>query len=315
MGMVLKPMMNRREFVGTTAAAVSTLLLGAQETSPWGEPVIDIHHHTRRTPESDFEHLNGVGIPRANLLTNARAVGRAKAMIEEHPNRFTYFVSADIAQPEGLDLLTKLVKDGAGGLGEIKLHLPLDGPEMRRLYAVAAELNVPVLIHFQEVEHAPGEGNFAWNFPKLGGILKEFSGTTFIGHADNFWANISADVPTDSAYPQGRVKPGGLSDRWLGEYPNLYGDLAAGSGNNSLNRDIEFAASFVERHQDKLMFGSDCPCADGHGKGQNQTFYPARLHGECLARNTLATLKKITSPDIFRKITWQNATRVLKFNT
>jgi predicted TIM-barrel fold metal-dependent hydrolase len=308
-------MMNRREFVGTTVAAASTLVLRAQETSPWGEPVIDIHHHTRRTAESDLEHLNGAGISRANLLTGARAVDRARALMQQHPNRFIHFVSADIAQPEGLDLLTKLVKDGARGMGEIKLHLPLDGPEMRRLYAVAAELNVPVLIHFQEVEHSPGEGNFAWGFPKLGGILKEFSKTTFIGHADNFWANISTDVPGDQAYPQGRVKPGGFTDRWLGEYPNLYGDLAAGSGNNSLNRDIEFATGFVERHQNKLMFGSDCPCADGHGKGQNQTFYPARLHGKCLAQDTLATLKKIASPDVFRKITWQNATKLLKFST
>jgi len=308
-------MMNRREFVGTTAGVASALLLRAQEASPWGEPVIDIHHHTRRAPESDMEHLNGVGIPRANLLTGARAVDRAKVLMEQHPHRFIHFVSADIAQPEGLELLSKLVKDGARGMGEIKLHLPLDGPEMRRLYAVAAELNVPVLIHFQEVEHFPGEGNFAWNFPKLGGILKEFSKTTFIGHADNFWANISADVPGDASYPQGPVKRGGFTDRWLAEYPNLYGDVAAGSGNNSLNRDIEFAAGFVERHQDKLMFGSDCPCADGHGKGQNQKFYPVRLHGECLARNTLTTLKKIASSDVFRKITWQNAARVLKFNS
>jgi predicted TIM-barrel fold metal-dependent hydrolase len=307
-------MMNRREFLGTAIAAASTVALQAQEAPPWGEPVIDIHHHTRRTPENDLEHLSAVGIPRANLLTGARAVDRAKALIQQHPKRFIHFVSADIAQPEGLDLLTKLVKDGAHGMGEIKLHLPLDGPEMRRLYATAAELNVPVLIHFQEVEHFAGEGNFAWGFPKLGGILKEFPKTTFIGHADNFWANISADVPGDAAYPQGRVKPGGLTDRWLGEYPNLYGDLAAGSGNNSLNRDLDFTAGFLDRHQDKLMFGSDCPCQDGQGKGQNATFYPARLIGKCLARDTLTTLKKIASPDVFRKITWQNAGKLLKFN-
>jgi predicted TIM-barrel fold metal-dependent hydrolase len=28
-------------------------------------------------------------------------------------------------------------------------------------------------------------------------------------------------------------------------------------------RDPEFAKDFVTRHQDKLMFGSDCPCTAG----------------------------------------------------
>ncbi len=31
-------------------------------------------------------------------------------------------------------------------------------------------------------------------------------------------------------YPKGPVTPGGLTDRYLSDYPNLYGDLSAGSG-------------------------------------------------------------------------------------
>ena len=30
-------------------------------------------------------------------------------------------------------------------------------------------------------------------------------------------------------------------------------------------RDMAFARDFVRRHQDKLLFGSDCPCKTGVG--------------------------------------------------
>lgn len=306
-------MMNRRQFLGTATAAAVATALPAQQESPWGAPVIDIHHHPRRTPEENFRHLDAVGIGRANLLAGRR-VETAKELMKLRPQRFIHFGGADVAEPGAMERLREMAADGARGFGEIKLHLALDSKPMRNLYALAAELNVPVLVHFQEVEHFDGEGNYAWDFPKLGGILREFSKTTFIGHADNFWANISADVPGDEAYPQAKVKPGGLTDRWLSEYPNLYGDLAAGSGNNSLNRDLDFAAGFVERHQDKLMFGSDCFCKDGHGEGQNAKFYPKRVWGKCMARDTLTTLKNIASPDVFAKIVGRNAETLLGFD-
>ena len=41
----------------------------------------------------------------------------------------------------------------------------------------------------------------------------------------------------------------------------------ANSCNNALNRDPEFMRGFLARHQDKLLFGSDCACLDGKGKG------------------------------------------------
>lgn len=99
-------------------------------------------------------------------------------------------------------------------------------------------------------------------------MIKAYPKTSFIGHANAFWANISADVPDGVAYPAGKIVPGGLTVRMLSEFPNLRADLSANSGRNALDRDPDFAAAFFARHQDKLMFGSDCPCRDGHGAGQ-----------------------------------------------
>ena len=61
----------------------------------------------------------------------------------------------------------------------------------------------------------------------------------------------------------------------------LYGDLSANSGNNALSRDPEFTPAFLKRHQDKLIFGSDCSCTDGKGGGVSQNNNPeaSRLAG------------------------------------
>ncbi len=60
---------------------------------------------------------------------------------------------------------------------------------------------------------------------------------------------------------------------------------------------------------DKLLFGSDCSCSDGHGGSVSQSNNPAaaRLAGKCVARETLNLLKRSTSAEIFQKIAWGNA--------
>ncbi|MCH5373362.1 MAG: amidohydrolase, partial [Planctomycetes bacterium] len=45
--------------------------------------------------------------------------------------------------------------------------------------------------------------------------------------------------------------------RLMEKYPNIYGDMSAGSGNNAIARDAEFGREFLIRRQDRLMFGTD----------------------------------------------------------
>ena len=46
----------------------------------------------------------------------------------------------------------------------------------------------------------------------------------------------------------------------LRRYPNLLGDLSAGSGYNALARDPDYAVRFLNEFQDRLLFGTDiCP--------------------------------------------------------
>ena len=308
--------MNRREFLETVAAAAVLPGFARQEPAgEWGAPVFDLHFHLRPQPAGNLAHLDGAGISKANLLTRGTALDQVKAIQQAAPGRFTWFASYDVSRPDAEQVLTQAVKNGAGGFGEMKFHVAAYGPELRRAYALAADLRVPILIHFQEVDHTPNEGTWSTGFAKtFESILKAYPRTTFIGHADAFWANVSADYHNEAAYPSGPIKRGGITDKLLGDYANLYGDLSANSGNNALSRDPEFTHGFLDRHQNKLMFGSDCSCSDGHGGGVSQENNPAasRLAGKCVARETLTVLKKSASPAVFRKIVWEHAHKMPK---
>ena len=249
----------------------------------------------------------------AMALARANSADQMRALEAKYPGRFLgWFASTDITRPDAADVLTNAVKSGALGLGEIKFHVEAAGPDLRRMYQLAADLNIPILVHFQEVPHTPTEGVFSTGFKNFEAMLKAYPKTRFIGHADAFWANVSADYSNQDAYPTGPIKRGGVTDKLLADYPNLYGCLSANSGNNALSREPEFTVDFLKRHQDKLIFGSDCACTDGHGGGISQGGNPpaARMAGKCVARETLALLQKSATPAAFRKMTWENAHRV-----
>ncbi len=307
---------SRRGFLGTLAAAAAVAPhLQAQTSAPdWGGPVMDTHLHLRPGLDACMTHMKGCGVSHAVLLAGATSTDAVHAMQAKYPGVFWWSASSNVAAPEMEARLTQAIKDGATGLGEMKFHVDADGPEFKHAYALAADLKVPILIHFQEVDHFEGEGRWASGFKRFEAVLKGFPRTTFIGHADAFWANVDARYADDVAYPTGPITRGGLTDKLLGDYANLFGDLSANSCNNALSRDASFTADFLKRHQDKLMFGSDCSCTDGNGGGVSQANNPAaaRLSGKCVARETLGVLQRSTTPAIFKKLTWDNAHRVFK---
>jgi predicted TIM-barrel fold metal-dependent hydrolase len=183
----------------------------------------------------------------------------------------------------------------------MKYHVAVDSPEMHRVYKLAEERQVPVLIHFEHETYNTGIDRFHK-------VLKAYPKVNFIGHAQTWWGNVSAELDPLVMYPKGPVKPGGLTDRLLSEYPNMYGDLSAGSGLNALTRDPEFARGFVTRHARKLVWGSDCDCHDGKGGGIRS--------GTCLAAGSLAALRQYL-PDraALRRILWDNGAALLRLKT
>ena len=288
--------MNRRTFI---AAGAGTFVSVAAGQSQWGGPVLDIHLHPRSGNATEAQHLEGTGCTRAVLLPSRNSEEHCREVMRREPGRYLRFTNSDLAAADAIEHLGAGVKGGAVGIGELKYPGSLDAPEVLRVYDLAGALGVPVLIHFQENASFTG-------FERLPAIVKRYPNTRFIGHANSWWAYLSSAADNKSGYPEGRIQPGGLTDRLLSDYPNVYGDLSANSGRNALARDPEFAAAFLERHKTKLMFGSDCGCLDGHGTGQQQG---GALKGKCTAQETLALLKKLAAPALFRTVVYENGAR------
>jgi predicted TIM-barrel fold metal-dependent hydrolase len=150
-------------------------------------------------------------------------------------------------------------------------------------------------MHFQHREYNMGIERFH-------NVLEKHPRVTFLGHAQTWWGNIDRNHDQTVMYPKTRVTPGGITDRLLSDYPNMFGDLSAGSGQNALLRDEEHAREFLARHRDKLMFGSDC--SDSVGQGE-----------KCIGATTLAAIRRLApNQEIVRKLLYQNAPRVLKIS-
>ncbi len=278
--------------------------------------MIDFHQHighVGRTVEHVLAHQEAHGVTQSVILpidgtaTPAERFPAAEALDEaaQYPDRLIPFFHVDPRRPRALELMRRAHRLGARGFGEHKVRLPVDAPESLAIYRLCADLGWPVLLHFVY-------GNYNYNFDAFERVLREHPETTFIGHAQAFWANVSADAPNDpqapgfSAYPKGPVVPGGKTDRWLEEFPNLYADLSAGSGLNALQRDPEFTRGFLRRHQTKLLWATDCPCRDGKGD------WGERGRRECFAAQSLPLLRELApSPEAFELITQGNARRVL----
>jgi uncharacterized protein len=286
---------SRRAFLGVCAAVPVS---GA-------EPIIDIHQHTnylKRSDEDLVRHQREMGVSRTVLLPAGSRYGLAAeafgndsvvALARRHPKEFVFFANELPDLPEARAVIEKYLKMGAIGIGEQKFPVDSDSQWITRIAEIARDYEVPVLLHF---EHE----RYNLHFERFYRVLDKFPSVNFIGHAQTWWGNIDRNHTQADMYPKSRVAPGGLTDRWLADYGNLYGDLSANSGLNSLLRDEENARAFLQRHQDKLMFGSDCPDTLANGE-------------KCLGGKQIAALRKL-SPDqgALRKILHGNAVQVLR---
>ena len=309
------PSLSRRRFLAVSGVCLACAIHGeAADETP--EPIIDIHQHTGysgRTDKQLLAHQRSMGITHTILLPAGRPVDRPSThggksnglaaqcggndavmeMARRHPGEFRFFANEVADLPEAVATIEQYLKQGALGIGEQKFAVDCDSESIRALAELAAEYQVPILMHFQHETYNTGIERFHE-------ILEKFSKTNFIGHAQTWWGNIDARHDQKIMYPPGPVTPGGITDRLLGDYPNMFGDLSAGSGLNALQRDEDFTRDFLRRHQDKLLYGSDCNDLFGRGPG-------------CQGSQTLATVRRLApSHEIERKIFYGNAKRLLR---
>jgi predicted TIM-barrel fold metal-dependent hydrolase len=312
---VHNPALSRREFIGASLA-----LLGAAQTpvdGPGPGPIIDIHQHlgySGRSDEALLAHQRAMGATTTILLPAGRAVTsasthqgaanglQAQALGNEACQRFATahreafrFAANEVPDIDGATKeIERYLKRGALLIAEQKFGVECDAAAMQRIYELAQAHQVPVLMHWQFEMYNYG-------FERFGKMLEKYPRVTFLGHAQTWWANIDRNHRDQSVlYPKGPVTPGGLTDRYLTDYPNMFGDLSAGSGLNALTRDEAFTQEFLTRHQDKLVFGSDCSDVDGSGP-------------KCQGAQTIATIRRLAANrTIERKLLYENAKRMFR---
>lgn len=303
----------RRDFIAATAGVAISLSSCAEPTSEEAaaessekrNAIIDFHQHTHYSGRSDDDlvaHQRKMGVSltvllpagsRYGLAADAFGNDSAVALAERYLDEFVYFANELPDIPETREVLEKYLKMGAKGIGEQKFEVTCDSPEMQLVYSIAQEFDVPVLMHFQHEKYNTGIERFHK-------MLEKFAKVNFIGHAQTWWGNVDLNHDQTVMYPKTPVSPGGISDRLLSDYPNMYGDLSANSGLNSMLRDEEHARGFLDRHQDKLIWASDCN--DTFGEGD-----------ECIGSKGIAAVRRLApNEEAIRKILYGNAARLLK---
>jgi len=180
-------------------------------------------------------------------------------IVRKHKDRFIPFCNVDPRRgnPGTFDpypIIEDYVSRGCKGFGELLAGLPIDDERMQRIYRAAGEIGIPIVMHLDAYRCIDDIG-----LPKFEKVIREYNKTIFVAHGPHWWAEISSDIkPSDkSSYPKGPVKPGGKVEYLLQSYENIYADLSAGSGENALSRDPEYARGFLERNSSKLLFGTD----------------------------------------------------------
>ncbi len=289
---------------------------------------IDIHVHTRifegprqdsefgsyfATPEELIEKLRPQGVRAAVALPCVnpecswviQSIQEILLAAERFPDFIIPFMNIDprmnTNSPEA-NLSYQMryyMERGCKGIGEVSANLPFDDPLMENLFQHAQANGLSVTFHI-----APKQGGFYGivdhlGLPLLEGALRKFPELKFLGHSQPFWAEISGDLKEEqrNGYPKGKVAEGGAVVRLMRQYPNLCGDLSAGSGHNAVSRDPEFGYAFMTEFQDRLFFGTDV-CDP-----RNETPLIGFLNEAVEAGHI--------SREVYEKIGWKNAEQLL----
>jgi len=246
---------------------------------------IDIHVHpmlekgvlrytgdTFTIPEELFVFYKLLGIEKALILPSISPEGafdlisnkEAFQVVRKYPQQFYWFCNLDprmgnnSPETDFSHFLNYYKENGAKGVGEVTANLYFDDPMVLNLFRHCEACDMPVTFHIGVKGNDYGLVD-ELGLPRLEKVLAMFPKLKFLGHSQKFWSEISGDVTeqTRGQNKPGKVTPGGRVVELMRKYPNLCGDLSAGSGYNAISRDPEFSYGFLEEFQDRLYYGTD----------------------------------------------------------
>lgn len=292
---------------------------------------IDVHIHTEMwpgcpnfasstpmrhaTPDEIIEEYDMLEIERGVILPNVNpecnftmmSNDECLAVAAKYPGRFIPFCNVDPrnwcnSATADLDrIMLHYKKKGCKGIGEVCANLPFLDPKMQNFFRCAELSELPVTFHMAPFENTGYGIVDRIGMPQLEETLKRFPKLKLFAHSQAFWAEMTPvqSIQDRMGYPKGPVSVEGRAQELLRKYPNLYGDLSAGSGFNALARDPEYAAKFLTEFQDKLMYGTD-EC----NPSKSATKMLAPFLKELLAQGKISQV-------VFNKVARENAIRIL----
>ncbi len=162
-----------------------------------------------------------------------------------YPEKIIPFCTIDEADPKAAEVFEECLKSGGEGLKLLGGHPsfydePLNSENMYKVYQIAAEYQVPILVHGSII-------NVPETKSQLEQVYSDFPEVTFI-HA-HYCSAIFKGINLDQCA------------RLLDKYPNLYIDLSMGGGikryHRYLREDLPKIKDFILTYQDRILFGSD----------------------------------------------------------
>ncbi len=241
---------------------------------------IDVHVHASEskwlmgkdtpmaTPEELIEIYDSIGVERGvimslnNLLVTTSNY-EAKTIADKYPDRFSWFCTFCPMQGNNskdtdfMPFLQQCKDSGAKGVGEFTSNIPFDDERTLNFLSQVEKIGFPLTFHIGSLGNDYGIVDDI-DLSKLENALKTFPNLKFLGHSQKFWSHVSKfnDAEDWNKYGSGKVIEGRVVEL-MRKYPNLLGDLSAGSGYFALTRDPEFAYKFLEEFSDRLYYGTD----------------------------------------------------------
>lgn len=241
----------------------------------------------------------------ASMTGEAQRVEEVAEIVAKYPDRFYFFMNLSphsfYINPEAdySPLIEYYLAMGAKGVGEMCENLTWYDPLMDNMLMYINKYKLPFIFHMTRREFGSYGIRDDEGLNGLERALQKWKDITFLGHSADFWVEISGDDIHDG-YPTGKVLPGGRVVELMRKYPNLCGDISAGSGLNALRRDREFGIAFLNEFQDRLYYGQDY-CAVTNNMQHSEYLDELLENGEI-------------SQAVYNKVCWQNAVKLLNLD-
>ena len=268
------------------------------------------------TPEQTLEMFEKKNVARGVILPECQYESNSVGEIQnvedvaeicaKYPDRFYFFMNlcphSFYKRPDAdySPIIEYYLNMGARGVGEMCENMTFYDPLMNNMLMYINKYKLPFIFHMTHREFGDYGIRDNENLDGLENALIKWKDITFLGHSQAFWAEISNDDFHGGSPKDQPVVPGGRVVELMRKYPNLHGDLSAGSGYIAITRDREFGIQFLNEFQDRLYFGQDV-CSPKNNMMHSEYLDELLENGEI-------------SQEVYDKICWKNAVKLLKLD-